>query len=69
MTTDVVYIGKTLKDTRIRAGLTQAELAEKAGTTQTTIARIERDAVQPAVTTLRKLATALDVSISDLLGD
>ena len=67
MDLDVVYIGKNLKDARFRAGLTQAELAEKSGTTQTTVARIERDAVQPEVTTIRKLASALGVSISDLL--
>ncbi len=67
MDLDVVYIGKNLKDARFRAGLTQAELAEKAGTTQTTVARIERDAVQPEVTTVRKLAATLGVSISDLL--
>jgi transcriptional regulator with XRE-family HTH domain len=63
----VVHIGKNLKDARFRAGLTQAELAEKAGTTQTTVARIERDTVEPEVTTVRKLAAALGVTISDLL--
>jgi len=67
MPTSVVHIGENLKDARFRAGLTQQELAEKAGTTQTTVARIERDAVEPAVTTVRKLAAALGVSISDLL--
>jgi len=63
----VVYIGENLKDARYRAGLTQQELADKAGLTQTTVARIERDAVEPEVRTLRKLAAALGVSISDLL--
>jgi len=63
----VVHIGKNLKDARFRAGLTQQELADKAGTTQTTVARIERDAVEPEVTTVRKLAAALGVTISDLL--
>jgi transcriptional regulator with XRE-family HTH domain len=67
MDLDVVYIGKNLKDARFRAGLTQVELAEKAGVTQTTVARIERDAVEPEVTTVRKLAAALGVTISDLL--
>jgi transcriptional regulator with XRE-family HTH domain len=69
MDLDVVYIGKNLRDARFRAGLTQEELAKKAGVTQTTITRIERDAVQPEVTTVRKLAAALDVSIAGLLED
>jgi transcriptional regulator with XRE-family HTH domain len=45
----------------------EEELAERAGTTQTTVARTERDAVQPEVTTIRKLAAALDVPIIALL--
>jgi len=65
----VVHIGENLKRQRFRAGLTQQELADKAGTTQTTVARIERDAVEPEVTTIRKLAAALDVRIADLLDD
>jgi transcriptional regulator with XRE-family HTH domain len=65
----VVYIGENLKRARFRAGLTQQELADKAGTTQTTVARIERDTVEPEVTTIRKLAAALDVRIAELLGD
>jgi len=65
----VVHIGEHLKRARYRAGLTQQELADKAGTTQTTVARIERDAVEPEITTIRKLAAALDVRIADLLGD
>jgi transcriptional regulator with XRE-family HTH domain len=65
----VVYIGENLKRARYRAGLTQQELADKAGTTQTTVARIERDAVEPEITTIRKLAATLNVSIAQLLGD
>jgi transcriptional regulator with XRE-family HTH domain len=65
----VVYIGDHLRNARYRAGLTQQELADKAGVTQTTVARIERDAVQPEITTIRRLAAALDVRIAELLGD
>jgi transcriptional regulator with XRE-family HTH domain len=67
MAVGMVHIGKNLRDARFRAGLTQAELAQKAGTTQTTVARIERDAVEPEITTIRKLAGALDVTIVELL--
>jgi len=67
MSTVMAHIGKKLKDKRIRAGLTQQELADKTGMTQTTIARIETDRVEPAVRSLRKLSDALGVTISDLL--
>jgi len=64
---DVVYIGQRLKDLRFRAGFTQQELAAKSGLTQTTVSRIEGDNVQPEVTTIRKLATALGTAPGDLL--
>jgi transcriptional regulator with XRE-family HTH domain len=66
---DMVHIGPRLKNLRFRAGLTQQELADKAGTTQTTVARIERDAVEPEVTTIRKLAKALGVTPADLIPE
>jgi predicted transcriptional regulator len=44
---------------RIEAGLTQAEVAERAGTTQSAIARLEGGSVSPTVETLRKYAKAV----------
>ena len=41
---------------RLEAGLTQAEVAERAGTTQSAIARLEGGSVSPTVETLRKYA-------------
>jgi len=69
MALEVPYIGKRLKNRRLRAGLTQQELADLAGTTQTTVARIERDAVEPEVTTIRKLARALGTTPADLIPE
>ena len=66
----VVYVGKNLKELRTRAALTQAELAEKAGLTTAAVARIERDEAEPRMTTIRKLADALDVKPAKLVtGD
>jgi transcriptional regulator with XRE-family HTH domain len=42
--------------TRVRAGLTQAQLARRMGTTQSVIARLERGGRSPSVKTLRRLA-------------
>ena len=44
---------------RIEAGLTQAEVAARAGTTQSAIARLEGGSVSPTVETLRKYAKAV----------
>ena len=43
---------------RTRAGLTQAELALKMGTTQPVIARLESGRAQPSMRTLERLAKA-----------
>ena len=44
---------------RTDAGLTQAELAERMGTTQSAIARMEGGGVRPTLETLEKLARAI----------
>jgi len=45
---------------RLEKGLSQEELAEKAGTKQTIISRVERGANQPSIDTIQKIAKALD---------
>ena len=67
MPATVVYIGDRLKRQRTRRALTQAELAERAGVTSATVARIERDEIEPRMTTLRKLAQALEVDPAELV--
>jgi transcriptional regulator with XRE-family HTH domain len=47
-----------VKEARRRAGLTQAQLAEKAGTTQSAIARLERGWTDPGFGQLQKLLKA-----------
>ena len=45
-------------EARAGAGLTQAELALRMGTTQSVIARLESGRVQPTTATLQRLARA-----------
>jgi ribosome-binding protein aMBF1 (putative translation factor) len=45
---------------RVRAGLSQQELAKRMGTAQSTIARLERGGRSPNISTLRKFAEATD---------
>jgi transcriptional regulator with XRE-family HTH domain len=62
-----------VKAARSHAGLTQAALAERAGTTQTAIARLERPGANPRMATLRKVLAAaghrLDVRAEPGLPD
>ena len=44
---------------RTAAGLTQGEVAARAGTTQSAIARLEGGGVSPTIETLRKYAAAV----------
>ena len=57
-----------LRDVRMRAALSQEELAAKAGTTRVTISRLETEQQEPQPRTLRRLAQALGVSPSDLMA-
>jgi transcriptional regulator with XRE-family HTH domain len=51
-------LSRELIGARVRAGLTQAELAKRMGTTQSVIARLESGAQLPSVSTLLKFARA-----------
>jgi transcriptional regulator with XRE-family HTH domain len=66
---EAAYIGRNLKAARVRRLLTQEELAEKAGVSPSTIVNIERDQTAPQFRTIRKLAEALDVDPTSLLGE
>ena len=65
----VVYIGDRLKTLRIRRALTQHELAERAGISGNALNRIELNKAEPHMSTLRKLAKALNVDPTELLGE
>jgi transcriptional regulator with XRE-family HTH domain len=65
----VVYIGNRLKTLRVRRALTQQELADRAGVSSNALNRIELNKAEPHMSTLRKLAKALDVDPSELVGE
>ena len=58
--------GELLRAARRRHGLTQAQLAARARTSQAAVSRIERDLVSPSVATL---ATLLDLMGEELVLD
>jgi transcriptional regulator with XRE-family HTH domain len=51
------------------AGLTQAELADRMGTTQSAIARMEGGGTRPTLETLGKLATAVGADLVVGVGE
>jgi transcriptional regulator with XRE-family HTH domain len=69
MPATMVHIGRRLKRQRTLKALNQAQLADRAGLTTATVARIERDEIEPRMTTLRKLADALEVEPAELVED
>ena len=52
-----------IRKTRLRAGLTQAELARRVGTTQSAISRLESGRVRPSLATLERLANACGATL------
>lgn len=62
-------LAKRVAAARQRAGLTQAQLAEASGVTDETISRIERGRYEPAVSTLFRMADALEISLDHLAGE
>ena len=54
---------------RVEAGLTQAELAQRMGTTQSAIARMEGGGARPTLETLEKLAAAVGAELVVGVGE
>ena len=65
----VVFIGKKLKNLRLRRAMSQRKLAEAAGMSQRAIVDLETDRREPHPSTLGKLAEALGVEPSKLFED
>lgn len=62
-------IGDNIKRIRKEKGLTQKQLAEKLGVSQQNLAQYESNKRYPKLATARKIATALDVYLSELNPD
>ena len=61
-------IGDRIKTERTKAGITQAELATKAGTGQVYLSNLETGVkADPSISTLVKIAGALGIKVSTLV--
>ena len=56
-------IAERVSERRVAMGLSQRELAELCGTTQSAIARLERGGRPPRIDTLLRIAEALDCEL------
>jgi transcriptional regulator with XRE-family HTH domain len=64
-----VISGDLLREARLRAGLTQKQLAIRAGTSQSAIARWESGAVLPSLERLRELIRACGLDLGFRLAN
>ena len=67
MEIDYISIGKRIREMRVKANLTQAALAEKAGIEPSNLSHIERAATKVSLPTLMNIANALEVSLDELV--
>src|SRR5215217_3377716 len=63
----VVHIGERLRRLREERALRQEDLALLAGIGKNTVKRIEKNRTEPHMTTIRKLADALEVDPAELV--
>lgn len=61
--------GKALRDQRVKAGLTQEQLGLEADLRRTFVSLLELGQQQPTITTIFKLAKALNLSPSELISE
>ncbi len=63
----LVHLGSTLRRVRAQRGWSQEKLAELAGLDRSYVGQIERAVVSPTLSTLEKLASALQLPPSELI--
>jgi HTH-type transcriptional regulator/antitoxin HipB len=56
-------IGQAVRSRRLELGISQTELARRAGMTQSAVSRLEGGGAMPTVVVLERLAAALDAEL------
>jgi transcriptional regulator with XRE-family HTH domain len=62
-----VQVAKAIRSLRQRGGLSQRQLALRMGVPRTYVSKIENEKATPTLSSLARLASALEVSVPDLL--
>lgn len=66
---ETMRISYKLKIERARAGLTVDGLAKKSKVDSQTISRIEKGSTEPRISTIGKIANALNIDVEELIGE
>jgi len=64
----ILDVGERLKLIRSRKGLSQRELAKRAGVTNSTISMIEKNSVSPSVGSLKKVLQGIPISLVEFFS-
>ena len=64
----LILLGENLKKMRIQKGFTQEKLAYTIGAEISQISRIERGVINTSILNLHKIASALNLSVKDLIN-
>ena len=62
-----VQVAMAIRNLRLRASLSQRQLALRMGVPRTYVSKIENEKATPTLSSLARLAAALEVSVPDLL--
>jgi len=63
----LIEVGRLIRKHRNSKGWSQEELADRAGLHRTFISSIERGVRNPTVTSLHRIASAMGLTVSDLM--
>jgi len=64
---ELITLGKIIRDKRESQGLTQVELAVKAGVDRNYIGMVERGERNPSFLSLQKIAFGLGITVNELI--
>jgi transcriptional regulator with XRE-family HTH domain len=62
-------IGNKVKELRVRLGLTQEDLADRAELSKGFISQVERDLTSPSIATLKEMLECLGTNLKDFFAD
>lgn len=62
------HFNENLKEARLKSGLSQKDLSENIGVAKSTYSLLKAENAEPNVDTIKKIASALNVSADMLLG-